>query len=133
MTIQLYVVGIYFNESIPFTPDVAGGTTMSGNALLTAAMNHYTNFKANLTDDGLLDQFSYVPSGGGFEPQSELTLTQDLTAFFPDCAQVLQYTSNLPPVTPTSKRPPFGTNGFQDGSQIRIRLLNIYLPAPGQV
>jgi hypothetical protein len=137
MSIQLYAVGIYFNKSIVFKSDgTAGGVpTMSGNAILAAAAA--LGLRSKVLPNGLLSQLTYTPtSAADFRSGStntaligySLSLNQSLTGF-PVPSQVLQYTSSIAPTTPVVSRPAFGTNGFKDGSDIRIRLLTIYEPA----
>ena len=137
MPIQLYVVGLYFNKSINFISDGSSGgkATMSGAKLLSEAKKAYPSFSYKLVAN-YLTQLSYAPtSPADFKPGSTntsligymLSHTENLIGF-PGCSEVLQYTSDLPPTTPTASRPPFGTNGFQDKSDVRVRLLKIYEP-----
>jgi hypothetical protein len=133
MAINLYAVGIYFRKSIPFKAD-PGKTTMSGASLLKAAQAANPTFSYKLDSTGMLVQVSYVPQSTADFPSNPkntgligytLALADNLVKF-PEPAGVLQYTSSLPPTTPTAKRPPFASNGFADNSDIRIRLLSIY-------
>ncbi len=135
--VNLYVVGIYFRKPIPFVADGKGPTgqpTMSGLKILQAArtlgLQYQINAQAQLVrfgytvnlpeDESHKEKFSDLPNG------NFLVLGQALRSF-PEPSLVLQYTSDPQPAKPVSDRPAFGTNGFYEGADIRIRLLTIYV------
>lgn len=136
MAIEVYCVGIFFDEKITFKAD--SGTFMSGEAVLAACASQF-HLRYQLTVKGSISYLSFTPV------RVPTKHTGPTKRIFPFIGQPLKLIQKLRPVGEISEvfqynlmsgsvkhslegRPNFKGNGFSDGSEIRIRLLSIYDP-----
>ncbi len=149
--IKLYCVGIYFLKDIAFVADIPSTSStpayMYGSTILAAAAALGLRYQVNA--GGHLEYVSYTPVVGDtfrhFKPSPAVPPGPGAVAPFAfpfygqplshfespkpigQPSQILQYTSAPRAKTDLVDNPQFYFNGFQDGSDIRIRLESIYV------
>ena len=141
MAITVYCVGIFFNKSIDFVPDLKNSSNelafMSGESILKACAALGLRYQLT-SQSGQISYLSYTPTAAPTNHTSTppkifpfigqpLNLIQTLRPVG-EISNVFQYTASQPPLKPVEGRPSFKVNGFRDGSDIRIRLLSIHDP-----
>lgn len=148
--IRLYCVGVYFYHDIPFTPGpnmktdnpaIPAGTKLMPGAFVLAAAAKQFGLRYSLSlKTSHIEYISYTPtknsprrhttSGNEFPYYGKELSLQEVQHAIGDISFIFQYTCDKPVATPLEQNPQFGVNGFQTGSEIRVRLLSIYDSAP---
>lgn len=145
--IRLYCVGIYFYNDVDFLPDAgfqfsnttklpAGTPVMPGSYILAAAAKNF-GLRYSLSEHSAhVEYLSFTPQNDSpfrhpttapeFPFYGQPLTLQEVQAPIGSASRIFQYTCDKMVATPLEQNAQFGSNGFQQGSEIRIRLLSIY-------
>jgi len=132
--IRLYCVGVYFYQEVDFHDD--GGGFMRGSSILAAAAARGLRYQVNTV--GHIEYLSYTPKLGdplSHPPAPPLAFPfyglplslREAPAPIGEVSHIFQYTCDATLATSPAYNPQFVNNGFPTDSEIRIRLVSIYV------